>query len=40
MEIYDDLRRADYVVQLSDTESFCYTMVEALSVGTPVIVCP
>lgn len=40
MDIYDDLKRADYVVQLSDTESFCYTMVEALSVGTPVIVCP
>lgn len=40
MNIYDDLKRADYVVQLSDTESFCYTMVEALSVGTPVIVCP
>ncbi len=40
LDIYDTLRRADYVVQLSDTESFCYTMVEALSLGTPVIVCP
>lgn len=40
LNIYDYLKRADYVVQLSDTESFCYTMVEALSLGTPVIVCP
>ncbi len=40
LDIYDYLRRADYVVQLSDTESFCYTMVEALTLGTPVIVCP
>ena len=40
LDIYDYLRRADYIVQLSDTESFCYTMVEALSLGTPVIVCP
>ena len=27
----------DYLVQLSDTESFCYSIVEALSVGTPII---
>lgn len=40
LDIYDYLKRADYVVQLSDTESFCYTMVESLSLGTPVIVCP
>jgi len=29
---------ADYVVQLSDNEGFCYSMFEALQVGTPVIV--
>lgn len=29
---------ADYLVQLSDTESYCYSVVEALSIGTPVIV--
>ena len=29
---------ADYYVQLSDAEGYCYSVVEALSVGTPVIV--
>jgi glycosyltransferase involved in cell wall biosynthesis len=28
---------ADYLVQLSDTESWCYTLAEALELGTPVI---
>jgi glycosyltransferase involved in cell wall biosynthesis len=28
---------ADYLVQLSDTESFCYSLVESLTLGTPVI---
>lgn len=28
---------ADYVVQLSDKESFCYTIVEALELGIPVL---
>ena len=28
---------ADYVVQLSDTESFCYAAFEALQRGVPVI---
>lgn len=31
------MRNADYVVQLSDEESFCYSVVEALLEGTPVI---
>lgn len=31
------LRKADYLVQLSDSESFCYSIVEALQAGTPVI---
>ena len=30
----------DYVVQLSDTESFCYTMYESLLEGVPVLVTP
>ena len=34
------LRQADYVVQLSDCEAFCYTLVEALELGTPVITTP
>lgn len=33
-------RTADYVVQLSNAEGYCYTMVEALMQGVPVIVTP
>lgn len=32
------MAKADYVVQLSDHEGFCYSMFEALQVGVPVIV--
>ena len=32
--------KADYVVQLSDIESFCYTLVESLELGTPVLTTP
>ena len=39
LNIYNYLKNSDYVVQLSDTESYCYTMIEALSLGTPIIVC-
>lgn len=38
LDISSFLANADYVVQLSDTESYCYTMMEALCLGTPVIV--
>lgn len=31
---------ADYLVQLSDQESFCYSIVEALELGTPVLTTP
>ena len=31
---------ADYLVQLSDNESYCYSIVEAFSLGTPVITTP
>lgn len=31
---------ADYVVQLSDSEAFCYTIVEALQMGIPVLTTP
>lgn len=34
------MRKADYLVQLSDTEAFCYSMVESLQEGTPVITTP
>ena len=42
LDIIDYIANADYLVQLSDNEGFCYSVVEALSVGTPVIVtdCP
>lgn len=35
--ILDYVADADYLVQLSDTEGYSYSIVEALSVGTPVI---
>lgn len=38
LDILDFIAKADYLVQLSDTEGYSYSIVEALSVGTPVIV--
>lgn len=38
LDIADYISAADYLVQLSDCEAYCYTVVEALSMGTPVIV--
>jgi len=38
MDVLDYIADADYLVQLSDTEGYSYSIVEALSVGTPVIV--
>ena len=35
--VLDFIADADYLVQLSDTEGYSYSVVEALSVGTPVI---
>ena len=32
--------KVDYVVQLSDIESFCYTLAESLAVGTAVLTTP
>lgn len=42
LDIINHIAAADYLVQLSNTEAFCYSVVEALTVGTPVIVtdCP
>ena len=34
------IKRADYMVQLSDIEAFCYSIVEALEEGTPVLTTP
>lgn len=42
LDIIDYIADADYLVQLSDTEGYGFSVVEALCVGTPVIVtdCP
>ena len=37
LDVLDFIAKADYLVQLSDTEGYSYTIVEALTVGTPVI---
>ena len=37
-EMLDYMKEADFVIQLSDSEGFCYAVHEALLVGTPVIV--
>ena len=38
LDIIDYIADADYLVQLSDTEGYSYSIIEALSVGTPVII--
>lgn len=38
LDILPFIANADYFVQLSDAEGYCYSVVEALSVSTPVIV--
>lgn len=42
LDIRNFIANADYTVQLSDTEGYCYTIQESLVLGTPVIVtnCP
>ena len=39
-DIQPYIAKADYLVQLSDTEAFCYSAIEALENGTPVIITP
>ena len=34
------IKKADYLIQLSNAEGFCYSIVEALELGTPVITTP
>ena len=36
-DIWDYIKEADYVVQLSDTEGYSYTINEALQYGTPTL---
>ena len=42
LDILNYIGASDYLVQLSDSEAYCYSVVEALSIGIPVIVtdCP
>lgn len=40
LDITKYFKLADYVVQLSDVEAFCYTIVEALEMQVPVIATP
>lgn len=42
LDISNFIAKADYLVQLSDNEGYCYSVVEALGMGIPVIVthCP
>jgi glycosyltransferase involved in cell wall biosynthesis len=40
LDIAPYIKSADYLVQLSDKESFCYSIVEALELGTPVLTTP
>lgn len=38
LDIINYVANADYLVQLSDSEAFSYSIIEALSVGTPCII--
>lgn len=40
MNILPWIQKADYLVQLSNEEAFCYSLAEALAIGTPIIVTP
>ena len=40
MDIIDYIANADYLVQLSDNEGYCYSVIEALTAGVPVLVTP
>lgn len=38
LDLTEEITKASYVVQLSDAEAFCLSVVESLTLGTPVIV--
>ena len=40
LRVTDYIADADYLVQLSDTEGYSYTILEALCLGTPIITTP
>lgn len=40
LDVRNFVAECDYLVQLSDTEAFCYSVLESLYLNTPVIVTP
>jgi glycosyltransferase involved in cell wall biosynthesis len=40
LNIVDEIAKADFLIQLSDNEGYCYSIVEALNLGVPVVVTP
>lgn len=40
LDISEYIKSSDFLVQLSDSESFCYSIVESLELGVPVITTP
>ena len=40
LDILNYIANADYLVQLSDNEGYCYSVIEALTSGTPVLTTP
>lgn len=40
IEPYKEIAKADYLVQLSDSEGYCYSVIEALQMKTPCLITP
>ena len=40
LDIYDYIKDADYLVQLSDSEGFGFSIIESMMLGTPVLTTP
>ena len=40
LDILNYVKASDFLIQLSDNEGYCYSVIESLSIGIPVIVTP
>ena len=40
LDIQNEIVKADFLIQLSDNEGYCYSVIEALTNNIPVIVTP
>ena len=40
LDILNYAKASDFLIQLSDNEGYCYSVIESLLIGTPVIVTP